>query len=282
MANLSITNSFTSGTTIVSADVNTNFTDISTWLNGRDNGTASWLNVSVLGTAANLVKISSSAATTELSIDNTATDGDPIITWKLGGTTKFSAGVDDGDSDAWKLGSTAIGTGTTIRIPAGGDSVEFPDGDTTNCAIGNIGDPDTGLVWSAANTLQTVAGGNVQMAISDGSILFSPSGTSKVSISSTHLRPSTNDDVSCGDASFKWSDLQSVLINGSDYGFANGYVLREYPCTSEDIHTKSNAWMKKHANKGIQILNDKKKLICVIGRNGTIYAKAYKSLDDLK
>lgn len=45
MANLTITNSFSAGSTISSSQVNQNFTDIKTWLNNRDNATDTWLNV---------------------------------------------------------------------------------------------------------------------------------------------------------------------------------------------------------------------------------------------
>jgi len=39
--------------------------------------------------------------------------------------------------------------------------------------------------------------------------------------------------------------------------------------------------MKENANKGIQILNDLGKMVCVIGRDGTIYANSFKSLSEL-
>ena len=50
---------------------------------------------------------------------------------------------------------------------------------------------------------------------------------------------------------------------------------------ADDVQTKSADWMKKNANKGIQVLNDEGEQICVIGRNGTVYAKAFKSLEEL-
>jgi hypothetical protein len=39
--------------------------------------------------------------------------------------------------------------------------------------------------------------------------------------------------------------------------------------------------MKANANKGIQVLNDLGEMIAVIGRDGTIYAKAFKSLEEV-
>ena len=49
---------------------------------------------------------------TSLLIDNSATDGDAVLGFQLSGTSIFTLGVDDGDSDKFKIGTTAIGTGT--------------------------------------------------------------------------------------------------------------------------------------------------------------------------
>ena len=71
-----------------------------------------------------------------IEIDNTATDGDPTLAFTLSGTSLFTMGVDDGDSDKFKIGTTAIGTNTALTIdgsqnvgigtdaPAAGLSVE--------------------------------------------------------------------------------------------------------------------------------------------------------------
>lgn len=49
MANISITNSFISGTAILSAEVNTNFTDVSSYINARNGGSTDWDFVSSAG-----------------------------------------------------------------------------------------------------------------------------------------------------------------------------------------------------------------------------------------
>lgn len=60
--------------------------------------------------------IETSTTTTEIDINNTAVDGDPIINFQLNGTNKISLGVDDGDADKFKIGTTAIGTSTRLTI----------------------------------------------------------------------------------------------------------------------------------------------------------------------
>jgi hypothetical protein len=59
-------------------------------------------------------------STTGLIVNNTATDGDPFLAFALSGTAKFSMGVDDGDSDLFKIGTTAIGTNTALSIDSAG------------------------------------------------------------------------------------------------------------------------------------------------------------------
>ena len=59
--------------------------------------------------------LTSGDATTEFQVNNTAVDGDPYLSFALSSVRKFSFGVDDGDSDKLKLGTTAIGTGTVME-----------------------------------------------------------------------------------------------------------------------------------------------------------------------
>ncbi len=94
------------------------------------------------------------------------------------------------------------------------------------------------------------------------------------------FKPASDNAITLGTAALRWSDVRSVLINGADYGFANGWIIREWPATEQDVHTKSEAWMKAHAHKGIQFLNDMGNVVCIIARDGTVYANAFKELKD--
>lgn len=75
-----------------------------------------------IGTTSPTVEldVESSAATTSIDINNTAADGDPAINFQLSGTTTFSVGIDNGDSDKLKIGTTDIGTSTRLTIDATG------------------------------------------------------------------------------------------------------------------------------------------------------------------
>jgi len=65
--------------------------------------------------------VQTAGATTAIKIDNTAADGDPILGFALSGTNVFTMGVDDGDSDKLKIGTTAIGTNTRLTIDSSGN-----------------------------------------------------------------------------------------------------------------------------------------------------------------
>lgn len=80
----------------------------------------------------------------------------------------------------------------------------------------------------------------------------------------------------------RWANVWSVLINGADIGFANKWKLREYPCSPEDVQTKSPQWMEKHANDGIQLLDENDNVKVVFHKDGNIYANGFKSLSELK
>jgi len=68
-----------------------------------------------------LLIVTGSSAISGVEIDNTATDGDPTLAFTLSGTSLFTMGVDDGDSDLFKIGTTAIGTNTALTIDGSQD-----------------------------------------------------------------------------------------------------------------------------------------------------------------
>ena len=65
--------------------------------------------------------VGGAGGTTGMIINNTATDGDPFLAFSLSGTQTFTMGVDDGDSDKFKIGTTAIGTSTPFSMDSSGN-----------------------------------------------------------------------------------------------------------------------------------------------------------------
>ena len=110
--------------------------------------------------SADLV-VTGSSAISGVEIDNTATDGDPTLAFTLSGTSLFTMGVDDGDSDKFKIGTTAIGTSTSLtidgsqNITAGADLTVTGDIVVSGAgphAIGGATDPYSALVLRTAFT----------------------------------------------------------------------------------------------------------------------------------
>jgi hypothetical protein len=159
-----VVKSWSSLETLTASDLNTEFSNWVTYVGNRNDGTAAWDICNVTATAANPVKISGNQSITEVSINNTATDGDPILSFELGGTSQFTFGVDDGDSDVLKGGTTAIGTGTWLKVASGATDIQlFTSGNQamqidTNGTIFKPKQPSF-LVTAPANTLNVTGDG---------------------------------------------------------------------------------------------------------------------------
>jgi len=73
----------------------------------------------VSGTA--LLSMNSGAGQAGMVINNTAATGDPVIQYQLSGSAIYTMGVDDSDSDKFKIGTSALATGTLFTMTTGGD-----------------------------------------------------------------------------------------------------------------------------------------------------------------
>ena len=81
--------------------------------------------------------------------------------------------------------------------------------------------------------------------------------------------PGSDNSVTCGGTSFRWSDLRSVLINGADIGFDNSwYITESYRLGIEE--------------DGLGVLNSQNEMVLFIGDSG-LYVKSglVKNLDNL-
>jgi len=80
---------------------------------------------------AELLEVEDGNAITAIQISNTAADGDPVLAFALSGTKTFTMGIDDGDGDKFKIGTSAIGTNTRFTIDSTGKvgvGITTPDG----------------------------------------------------------------------------------------------------------------------------------------------------------
>ena len=76
----------------------------------------------------------SSSSADGVDINNTST-GDPVIEFQLSGTSKFTMGVDNSDSDKFKIGTTAVETATCLTIDSTGPKITIGNGAAADTAI---------------------------------------------------------------------------------------------------------------------------------------------------
>ncbi len=133
MANLTITNSFTSGTKILSAEVNTNFTDISGYINPRNSGSTDWDFVSSSGLIT---------AKDDISLNDGTAAGPALF---------FTSGTTDG---VYRIGTNNIGIALngTLAFNLKTTGIGTPDGTAADPAIG-VDSESTGFFLLSASNL---------------------------------------------------------------------------------------------------------------------------------
>ncbi len=224
MSNLVITKGYTDGAVLTKALLDTSFDDVSTWLNQRDNGTASWLTLSVSGTVAAVATITSNAATTTLGLNNTAADGDPKIAWQLSGVTKASAYVDDSDSDYLKFDND---TGTCLRIGQGATWLTVAAGTAVlpGIGIGNNASNNKGFYEVSANVIG-----------------ISTSATGRIAITTTSVEPISDLGIDLGTTTKRFNNVYQngmVLVDGvTAPGTISGHAIMYVDTADGDLKIK--------------------------------------------
>jgi hypothetical protein len=211
-----VTTTWSSLQVLTASALNTNFSDLVTYLTDRNAGSTAWDALTVTSsTAANIGKFSSNQSTTELSVDNTATDGDPFYSWKLSGTRTFSLGIDDSDSDALIGATTSLGTNQWLRVPTTGAQVQIGVGTEALPGLAFIGRTSDGLVSLASNRLTLCTNGvgrfDIQNTIIESNIQhrFAVGSTAACSIAQTG-------DTNTG-AYFPSADAIGIVAGGTEF-----------------------------------------------------------------
>ena len=75
-----------------------------------------------VGTATPVMKlhVQSNGAADGVIIDNIAANGDPVTQYRVNGASLITMGIDDSDADKFKIGTTALTTGTRVTIQTNG------------------------------------------------------------------------------------------------------------------------------------------------------------------
>jgi len=177
------------GTISIDAGVVTGATSITSTafvgaLTGNVTGNASGTAATV--TTAAQSNITSLGTLTTLTVDNIITNGATI------GHTS--------DTDLLTLGSALLTVAGAVTISG---ITSFPDGTAGAPSITNTGDVNTGLLFSAADTMSFSAGGTAQFTMADGAI-----------------SPVTDNDIDLGTASL---EFKNVYVDGTTFTDALGF-----------------------------------------------------------
>jgi hypothetical protein len=110
--------------------------------------------------------------------------------------------ANDASTSGW------VDAGSYVQLSSTSDQVRIGQGSAATPALAFYNDTDTGWFGLADNSMRLSIGGN-QRFIFDANA----------------INPGADNTYRLGTSpGGRWSDVRSVLINGADYGFQNGYV----------------------------------------------------------
>lgn len=143
--------------------------------------------------------------------------------FKSAGTTKWTIGSDGTDSDKFKIGSTALGTGTAVSIS--GTAVTHP-GQTV------AGDKVILTQTDGNEYLDSLADGYVDIEATTG-IRQRINGTEQLLLIDGVLYPTTNNDIDLGDSTHKFKNIYAAgaTVTGT-ITFGTPFVLGTTTVTS--------------------------------------------------
>lgn len=189
-----VTNTFSPNTRIKSSQVNTNFTDITT------------------GTALNNITIAPSLANNvELYFKSTAAANDAFISESAGDILLINPALNG-------IVVNENGGDRDFRIESDGNAnMFFVDGGNNRIGIGTNSPSDFLDCFGKIRTSYDGTNYGVVYASSTGNLVLQSEGSSSgVSVDPANnvFFPISDNAITCGVAGNRWSDLQSVLING--------------------------------------------------------------------
>lgn len=229
--------------------------------------------------------------------------GGPIFTAAVGSFGKLSSlTADIGSITTGSLSAVTIAastmttgtiTGTLYRTASSGSRLELFTGSlplikwfSASADIGFIQSSGNGLLitvtntGAAANLTFSVAGSSnlVQITVGGATIVKFKNATIEIL---KNLNPTNDNSISLGISGKRYTTLWSVALNTGDINFANDWTIREWPCTLDDVQNRSLTWMRKNTNLGLQFLDDEGNLAAVVHKDGYIYCKGIKRLEEL-
>jgi len=100
-----------------------------------------------------------------IDINNTnAGDGDPVLNFQIGSTTKFSLGVDESDSEKFKIGTTTPDASTAVTVQSTGEVGIGTTAPQTKLQVGETDNGGASAISIAGNATGSVEGGELRLS----------------------------------------------------------------------------------------------------------------------
>lgn len=223
MANLAITNTFVASTTIVASEVNTNYTDVSGYINARNGGSTDWDFVSSAGLITAKDGIRSSDETAATPGYSFTADPDTGVFRSTTNTLDLSTG----GISRFTLNTASLTT--TLPFLSAAGTAAAP-------TYAFSGDPNSGLLSSAADQVGMSVGGTTRVTFTTGAFAVQDSAWQILARAGTAAAPgySFNEGGRTDDGIYSSALSEvSIAINGvqgakfSTAGFQNtlGQIL---------------------------------------------------------
>lgn len=257
MATLAITWTFANNTTADGTQVNTNFSDVVTYINDRNSGSAVWEYVKATTSAGVPLTINNSTGSNSIAIfqDN----GSAVFTVADGGDVYLKATGKlylDGGSNTYITESS----GDVITLYAGGQNLgNFTKDASSNSILrlltANTASPYIGFCDTDANDM-----GYIQYKHATDVLEFAAGATAIISMSSVNFSPIGTGTISSGDSGNYWNDIsyKTLTDRGCLGWFDDGVELQDGKKVSD---CEALLLIKKHPTKktiyGVEMLDYK-------------------------
>ena len=240
-----------------------------------DGGTTFCISLTDASTGKAVLAVDGSHASgTEIQIDNSAGDGDSFLSFQLSGTSVFTMGVDDGDSDKFKIGTTAIGTDTMFELS--GNSVTLGNASVTAVYMASDATSDyttnthgatvyAGGLHLKKSQLAHDSGGITSPLVVHNSYDDSPDGGQGVGIDLVYSAEDTNYGAVVGRIG-TISESGVIGSGGAGHGtqmqfytLVNGTLTKQVSFSGGDSHSNVSIWGSTDSGAtryGLYLAND--------------------------
>jgi len=200
----------------------------------------------------------------EISCDESGARGKLNLTDSSGTFGRYDGAAWDGNLYCTSSGAyLRYGTSNKIGVNSSGVTL-FADLLLDSHNTYDIGSSSAAVGVGYFNALDTVSGEN--LTLKRGGTIIAQLRADRAAFYG-HIVPSADNNFNCGNSSYRWADVRSVLINGSDICFDNNWKFREYGMPDKDVGLPPTEIARKYPD-GIQLMDPSGRIVAVFHETG--------------